>query len=90
VNGWRAKTTAKFIPNQQHHTTKMSKEQTIVKYFVVETDEYKEPDHPNIFRSSKSTSQLKLKDVKEKFSEWKVSDVYIFIIKADEAVHRIT
>lgn len=49
--------------------------QTIVKYFILETDEYKEPDHPNIFRSTKATSQLKLKDIRDKFVEWKASAI---------------
>lgn len=48
-------------------------DQTIVKYIILETDDYKEPEHPNFFRSSKPAHQMKLHDIKERFIDWKVS-----------------
>jgi hypothetical protein len=44
---------------------------TIIKYFVCETDEYVEPQCPNIFRTSKPVDQVQLKDIKERFLDWK-------------------
>ncbi len=44
---------------------------TVIKYFVVETDQYDEPKHPNIFRLNKEPNQIQLKDIKEKFTDWK-------------------
>jgi hypothetical protein len=44
---------------------------TIVRYFVLETDEYLEPKNPNIFRITKPSEQIILKDIKERFVDWK-------------------
>ncbi len=44
---------------------------TIVKYFICETDEYEEPQHPNCFRTNKPPDQILLKDIKERFADWK-------------------
>jgi hypothetical protein len=44
---------------------------SIVKYFICEIDQYDEPKHPNVFRTNKSADQIQLKDIKERFLDWK-------------------
>jgi hypothetical protein len=44
---------------------------TAVRYFVLEADEYEEPKHPNIFRTTKAVEEIQVKDVKERFVDWK-------------------
>ncbi|PRP80010.1 calcium-binding protein [Planoprotostelium fungivorum] len=56
-------------------------DQTIVKYIILETDDYKEPEHPNFFRSSKPAHQMKLHDIKERFIDWKGSFHFYFKTK---------
>lgn len=44
---------------------------TIVRYFVLETDEYQEPKNPNVVRVDRKRNEIQLKHIKEKFAEWK-------------------
>lgn len=44
---------------------------SVVKYFICEIDQYEEPKHPNMFRTNKPADQITLKDIKDRFAEWK-------------------
>jgi len=56
----------------------------IVKYFILETDEYEEPKHPNIFRTNTPNDQLKLQDIKSRFVDWKGDFRFYFKTKIKE------
>lgn len=59
-------------------STSTSLMETVVRFFILEEDQYTEPQHPNIFRLNKPSDQLQLKDMKDRLSDWKGGFQFFF------------